>query len=150
MIEICLQNIDDILLVNKYKDIVSRIELNSALELGGLTPSINLLKEVRKMTDIKIISMLRPRGGDFVYSDLEFKLIIKQFKSIIKYCDGVAFGALNEDGQIDIKKTKKIISLCKKYNKEFVFHRAVDETKDYISSIKKIDELGATRILTSD
>ncbi|WP_068267776.1 copper homeostasis protein CutC [Caviibacter abscessus] len=147
-IEICLQNIDDIILVNKY-ECISRIELNSAIEVGGLTPDINLLKNARKVSNKKIISMIRIRSGNFIYTDNEFEIMLESAKNIINYCDGLAFGALNEDLTIDVEKTKKIINLCRENNKEFVFHRAIDIVKDYKKSIELLDKLGVDRILTS-
>lgn len=148
-IELCLQNIDDILIAEKYKHMISTIELNSSLQLGGLTPSIEFIKMARKYTSIKLISMLRPREGNFVYSDLEFELICNSVEDILKYCDGIAFGALLSDGSIDIVKTKKILDICKNNGKQFVFHRAIDECNDYFNCVKLLDDLGVDRILTS-
>lgn len=147
-IEVCLQNIEDVLLVNDY-ECVGRIELNSALEIGGLTPDLSLLKSARKVSNKKIISMLRLRSGNFIYSYKEFEIMLESAKEIIKYCDGIAFGALNEDLTIDVEKTKKIIDLCHGHAKEFVFHRAIDVVADYKKSVYLLDSLNVDRILTS-
>lgn len=149
MVELCLENLEDIYIAEKNKDIVKRIELNSALSIGGLTPNIELLKKAKRITNIPIICMLRLRAGNFIYSNEEMDIMIKDAKKLIKYCDGLAFGALNENLEIDEEKTKKILDICLENRKEFVFHRAVDLTKNYFNSIKQLDCLGVTRILTS-
>lgn len=149
MFELCIQNIDDVVIAEKYKKIINRIELNSAIEVGGLTPDIEILKIAKQKTTIPIIAMLRVRSGDFIYTDLEFVAMYESAKNLLKYADGIAFGALNDDNTIDIDKTKKILNLCKKYKKEFVFHRAIDVSKNYLENIKMLDNMGVDRILTS-
>lgn len=147
-IEICVANIDDIEILNNYN--IARIELNQALSVGGLTPSYNLVKEALKISKHKIITMLRPREGDFNYSDNEFNLIIKDATTFLELgVDGIVFGFLNKDKSIDIFKTKKLINLAKKYNKEAIFHRAIDVSNNYIENIKLLTEMGIDRILTS-
>lgn len=150
-LEICIDNIEDIKICNKYAKYISRIELNMALSAGGLTPTLELLKEARKLLDpsIKIMCMIRIRSGHFYYSDWEFNVMKKDAISLIKYCDGLVFGALNSDNSIDIQKTKEIIKICKEFNKEFVFHRAIDVTKDYFKSLEILENLKIDRLLTS-
>ncbi|WP_156286437.1 copper homeostasis protein CutC [Oceanivirga salmonicida] len=151
MLEICIDNIEDIKICNEYKDIIGRIELNSSLNDGGLTPTLSLLKNARKLcnNNISIISMLRLRAGDFYYTDDEFNVMYEDAIEILKYADGIAFGALNKDDSIDLEKTQKILDLCRKNNKEFVFHRAIDVTKDYFKSIKLLNDIRIDRVLTS-
>ena len=149
MLEVCLQNIDDIEILNRYRDIVGRIELISAIEVGGLTPSIEMLKIVKEKTDIPIMSMLRCRAGDFYYTENEHKLHEESLKNLLEYTDGIVFGSLTRENKINVEQTKKILEITKKQNKEFVFHRAIDCTENYEESIKILDELGTTRILTS-
>ncbi len=151
MLEICIDNINDVKTCNEYKDIIGRIELNSALIAGGLTPTMNLLKNTRKLLDnnISIISMIRLRSGDFYYTDEEFNIMYEDAKEILKYSDGLAFGALNKDDSIDIEKTKKILDLCRSQHKEFVFHRAIDVCDDYFKAINILNGLRVDRVLTS-
>ena len=149
MFELCIQNIDDVIIAEKYKKIINRIELNSAIEVGGLTPDLEILKIAKQKTTIPIIAMLRVRSGNFIYTDLEFLAMYESAKNLLKYADGLAFGALNEDDTIDIDKTKIILNLCKEYKKEFVFHRAIDVSKNYLENIKMLDNMGVDRILTS-
>lgn len=147
--EICLQNIDDIDIVNRYKDIVDRIELVAGIEVGGLTPSVELLKEIKKKTEIPVMAMLRCRAGNFYYTESEHRLHKKMLDNLLVYADGIVFGSLTEKNLINIKQTKEIFEITKKANKEFVFHRAIDCTEDYENSVILLDELGVTRILTS-
>lgn len=149
MFELCIQNIDDVIIAEKYKKIINRIELNSAIEVGGLTPDLEILKIAKQKTTIPIIAMLRVRSSNFTYTDLEFLAMYESAKNLLKYADGLAFGALNKDDTIDIDKTKIILNLCKEYKKEFVFHRAIDVSKNYLENIKMLDNMGVDRILTS-
>lgn len=149
MIELCLENIEDVYLADKNRDIVKRIELNSALSVGGLTPNLEILKKAKKITDIPIICMIRLRAGNFIYSKEEMDIMVKDANRYIKYCDGLAFGALDNEFNVDLKNTLKILNICKKNNKEFVFHRAIDITNNYFDNIKLLDGINVNRILTS-
>ncbi|VWL85803.1 copper homeostasis protein CutC [Oceanivirga miroungae] len=151
MLEVCIDNIEDIKLCNKFKDIISRVELNQALLLGGLTPSLEFIKKARKLLDenIQLVSMIRLRSGDFNYTKEEFNIMYEDAKKILKYTNGIVFGALNKDFKIDIEKTQKMIELCKKDNKDFVFHRAIDVANDYFKSIDLLENMKVKRILTS-
>lgn len=149
-IEICLGNIQDVKKLNGLG--IDRIELNSALELGGLTPSLNTLIKAKEDTDIKIICMVRTRGGDFCYTDDEYDVMFKDAKLMLENkADGIVFGFLNKDKTINIEKTKKMINLIHSYgNKEAVFHKAFDEMDgDIFEDTKTLVDLGIDRILTS-
>lgn len=147
-IEICLGNIQDVEVLNNYP--IDRIELNSALELGGLTPSINTLVEAKKKTDIKIVCMTRCRGGGFIYTDDEYEVMFKDAEMMLKNgADGIVFGFLNSDKTINIEKTKEMIELIKSFNKEAIFHKAFDEIEDVDNASKILRDLGIDRILTS-
>ena len=116
MIEICCGSYEDAL--NAYYGGAKRIELNSALYLGGLTPSVASLKLIKETTDLKVICMVRPRGGGFCYSDSEFKQLLGEAKDLLENgADGLAFGFLRENREIDLEKTKILISLIKDYKK---------------------------------
>lgn len=148
MVEICCGSYEDAR--NAYLGGAKRIELNSALHLGGLTPSIASLTLTKKNTDLKVICMVRPRGAGFCYNDIEFEQIMEDAKVLLENgADGLAFGFLNKDYTIDINKTKTIVELIKKYNKEAVFHRAFDCVKDPIKSIEVLIEAKIDRLLTS-
>ncbi len=146
-IEICTGSYLDGL--NAYKGKAKRIELNSALHLGGLTPTIASLKLLKQDTDLEIICMVRPRAGGFNYTDNEFRQMCLEAKLLLENgADGIAFGILNNEFQID-DRNKELLSIIKKYNKEAVFHRAFDQTNNPYLSIEKLIELGFDRVLTS-
>ncbi len=148
IIEVCCGSYEDAL--NAYRGGATRIELNSGLHLGGLTPSLATLILTRKNTDLKIISMVRPRGAGFHYTDEEFEVMKEDALLLMEHgSDGLAFGFLTEDAEIDVKKTKQLINIVKEYNGEVVFHRAFDCVKDPYKSIETLIELGVDRVLTS-
>ena len=148
IIEICCGSYEDAL--NAYHGGAKRIELNNALHLGGLTPSLATLKLTKKNTNLKVITMVRPRGAGFCYNEIEFEVMKEDAKSLLENgADGIAFGCLNKDGSICIKQTKEMIEIIKSYQGEVVFHRAFDCVEDPYTSIELLIELGVDRILTS-
>jgi len=125
-----------------------RIELCENLEIGGVTPSQSLLKQVSEELNIPAFVLIRPRGGDFVYSKDEFETM----KSDILICKqlgfhGIVSGVLNTDLTIDIERTAELIALSKPL--EFTFHRAFDELINPEESLEQLVNIGANRILTS-
>lgn len=91
-----------------------RIELNSALHLGGLTPTVGSLILTKRNTNLKVVTMVRPRAGGFCYSDEDFEVMIMDTLFMLENgADGIAFGCLTEDGEIDVEKSKKIIHMTK-------------------------------------
>ncbi len=125
-----------------------RIELCDNVHEGGTTPSFGFLKRAREMVSIDLYPMIRPRGGDFLYSDDEFA-IMKQDIKICKElgCDGVVFGLLNTDGTVDKPRTAQLVELA--YPLGVNFHRAFDRTRDCFEAMETLIEIGCERILTS-
>ncbi|WP_323090444.1 copper homeostasis protein CutC [Allobaculum sp. JKK-2023] len=148
VVEVCTGSYEDCLAAaNGGAD---RVELNSALALGGLSPTEATLKAVKRDTDLQVICMVRPRAAGFHYNDLEKKIMFEEARSFLANgADGIAFGFLEEDGQIDQEATRKMIDLIHHYGKEAVFHRAIDVTPDYEKAFEILCELGADRVLTS-
>ena len=147
-IEICINNIDDAIKASKYP--IDRIELNSAIELGGLTPSLETLKALKGMIKPKICCMARPRGGDFFYTENEFEVMLKDAENLLKAnADGIVFGFLNEDNTIDTERTRIMSDLIHSYRKEAIFHKAFDETPDQIQACQDLISCYIDRILTS-
>ncbi|PXY42057.1 copper homeostasis protein CutC [Flavobacterium cheongpyeongense] len=125
-----------------------RIELCENMQLGGTTPNYVLTVRVREKLSIKMHVIIRPRGGDFVYSDeeiAEMKQDLKQFKKL--GVDGFVFGILNEDGSINKKKNQELVNLA--YPLSCTFHRAFDVVKNVEQSLEDIIECGFKTILTS-
>lgn len=148
IIEICCGSYEDAL--NAYHGGVKRIELNSALYLGGLTPSVGTLRLVKQNTDLKVIVMVRPRGAGFCYSEADFEVMKADTKFLMENgADGIAFGCLDENGNIHKEQTQEIIGIIKKYNGEVVFHRAFDCVKNPYESMEILIAMGVDRVLTS-
>lgn len=148
MIEICCGSYYDAL--NAYKGGAKQIELNSALALGGLTPSLATLQLVKKETPLKVVAMVRPRAGGFCYSPTDFQVMMADAKHFLEHgADGIAFGFLTEDFQINLEQTRAMIALIHAYQKEAVFHRAIDVAQNYLEAIGILIDLGVDRILTS-
>jgi len=146
LLEICCGSIDDARQAQAGG--AQRIELCSALFLGGLTPSIGTLQYARRQLSIPIMAMVRPRGGGFRYTDAEFATMEYDAEVFIaKGADGLVFGILKADGSIDVARTKRLREIAG--NKQTVFHRAFDVTPDPFRALDELVNLGITRILTS-
>ncbi len=125
-----------------------RIELFENLGEGGCTPSYGMLALVKEKINIPVHVMIRPRGGDFIYSDYELEIM----HSDIAVCKqlgfpGVVFGTLDAQAGIDIDKCKELLSACT--GMKVTFHRAFDRAKDLRKSAQQLIDLGFHRILTS-
>ena len=127
-----------------------RVELCDNLAEGGTTPSLSQIEKSRQLTDIQLNILIRPREGDFLYSDLEFEIMKRDIHHCgHRGCDGVVFGILNNDGSIDKKRNKELLDIARKYGMNATFHRAFDRCKDLFSSLEDIVELRFDHILTS-
>jgi copper homeostasis protein len=150
VVEICCGSYYDCL--QAYKGKADRVELNSALYMGGLTPSIASLVLTKKNTDLKVICMARPRGAGFCYEKEDFETILLDIKTLMESgADGIAFGCLNDTGNINVLQTKQAVNLIKSYgkDKEVVFHRAFDCVSNPLEAAETLIKLGVDRILTS-
>lgn len=125
-----------------------RIELCAALEIGGLTPSHAQISRARERIRIPMYVLIRPRGGDFVYDDLEFETMLKDIETCVSIgCDGVVVGALDESGYIDMQRCAAMIAAAGKLG--VTFHRAFDVSRDLRHALENIIALGCERVLTS-
>lgn len=148
IIEVCCGSVEDV--INAEKGGADRVEFNSALYLGGLTPSLASLIYLKEHVSIPLICMVRTRGAGFTYSQEDIEVMCMDAELLLKNgADGIAFGALNADRTIDVEANKKLIDITHRYNKEFVFHRAIDCVDNPIESIETLIQLGCDRILTS-
>lgn len=147
-VEICCGSYYDAL--QAWKGGARRIELNSALYLGGLTPSLGTLLKVKRETGLQVICMVRPRGAGFCYEIEDFETMLEDARILLENgADGIAFGCLNKAGQIDKQQTEQMVKLIKKYEKEAVFHRAFDCVSNVDQSMKYLIAVGIDRVLTS-
>ena len=125
-----------------------RIELCANLAEGGTTPSYAHIKKCREAFDVLIYPIIRPRGGDFLYSKDEFAIMENDIRLCKELgCDGVVIGLLNMDGTIDIIRTAEILELA--YPMGVTFHRAFDRCKDPFIALEELIDIGCERILTS-
>lgn len=124
-----------------------RIELCDDREAGGTTPPLSWLATVKKHITVPIFVMIRPRGGDFHYSELEFarmKTNIQDFKPLV---DGYVFGMLKEDRKVDMARTAELVGLA--HPLPCTFHRAFDETPNAFEAVEDVISAGCRAILTS-
>ena len=129
---------------------VKRIELNSALYLGGLTPSTGTLKLVKKDTNLQVITMVRPRGAGFCYLEEEYSAMKEDVNCLMENgADGIAFGILTKEKEIDKEKVKELTDYIHSYHGSAVFHRAFDCTPDPYQAIETLIALKVDRVLTS-
>jgi copper homeostasis protein len=146
LLEICCGSIDDA--IQAEKGGADRVELCSALFLGGLTPSIGTIKEAKRRLKIPVMVMVRPRGGGFCYTEAEMATMERDAEAAIDGgADGVVFGILEGDGKIDERRTTRMRQVIGK--RQAVFHRAFDVTPDPFKALEQLVDLGITRVLTS-
>lgn len=125
-----------------------RIELCQELSVGGITPSFGLLKKVIEELDVPVFVLIRPRSGNFVYSDDEFQIMKNDIQACKDLgCKGIVSGVLKPDNTLDEERTKILIDLAKPLS--FTFHRAFDEVKNPKEALLQLIELSANRVLTS-
>lgn len=148
LFEVCAGSVQDC--INAQLGGADRVELNSALHLGGLTPSLAMLRLVKEKTSLKVVCMDRPRAAGFCYDDVEIETMFEDAKILLENgADGISFGFLNSDATINVTETKKMVELIHQYQKEAVFHRAFDCVDDPMHAIKQLIDCGVDRILTS-
>ena len=134
--------------INAQKAGANRVELCAGLMEGGTTPSTGMIKAVRSAVNLDMFVIIRPRGGDFLYTDEEFEVMCTDIiEARQNGADGIVSGALTAYGEIDTEKTKKMAELA--YPLPFTFHRAFDMCKDPFSALEQLIELNVARILTS-
>lgn len=145
--EICANSVESCLAAQEGG--ADRVELCAGIPEGGTTPSYGEIKLARKLlTKTKLHVIIRPRGGDFLYTPLE----LERMEEDIRICrelgvDGVVFGCLTEEGEIDREANRRLVELARPMS--VTFHRAFDRTADPMKALEDIISLGCNRILTS-
>jgi copper homeostasis protein len=146
LLEVCVASLSDALAAEAAG--ADRLELNCALSEGGLTPSLGLLVEVKAAVGVQVIVMARPRPGGFSYADAEFAVMRRDIDLALTHgADGIAFGALHEDGRVDVDRCKQIVGQIGV--RESVFHRAFDVVPRPAEALEQLIDLGVKRVLTS-
>ena len=145
-LEIACFNIEAAKIAQEYG--ADRVELCAEMELGGTTPSIEDIKSTRELLTIELNVMIRPRGGNFVYSPDEFMQMKKDIEDIKALgVDGLVFGILNEDNTVNVAQNKELVELA--YPLPCTFHRAFDDISDIEISLEEVIACGFKTILTS-
>lgn len=148
MLEICCGSYYDG--VQAAKGGAKRIELNSGLHLGGLTPSLGTLELIKENCPVKVIAMVRPRGGGFCYCNEDFEVMKRDAGLLMSHgAKGIAFGCLNPDATINQSRNEALIYIIHSYGGEAVFHRAFDCTHYPHRSMEMLINMGVDRVLTS-
>lgn len=148
LIEVCCGSADDVIQAKLAG--ADRVELNSDLFHGGLTPTIGSLRVAKRETGLPVMTMIRPREGGFCYTAAEFSVCMEDAKALLAAgADGLVFGFLHEGGRIDLERTRALTQLALDAGKEAVFHRAIDVVPDWREAIDQLAALSVTRILTS-
>lgn len=125
-----------------------RVELCDNLLEGGTTPSYGQIALAKELLHIQVYPIIRPRGGDFVYSDLEFEIMKKDILNCKSLnCEGVVFGILTDNGSVDLERCKLLVDLA--YPMAVAFHRAFDVSNNLFKALEDIIGLGFERVLTS-
>lgn len=146
ILEICCASVADA--VEAEKGGADRVELCSALYVGGLTPSIGLILEAKARLTIPVMAMVRPRPAGFCYTPTEMDVMIRDTEAALNAgADGIVFGTLHSDGTVDVERSRRICDLIGR--RESVFHRAFDVTPDPFRALDELIDLGITRVLTS-
>ena len=147
-IELCIETFAEAQLASEYK--LDRVELCSALEVGGLTPGYGSIKQVSAIQDIETHVMIRPRPGDFVYSDQEIEIMIQDIQTAADLgASGVVLGVLNKANAPDLETLAQFVKQANDLDLEITFHRAFDLIDSPLDALRDLTKLGFDRILTS-
>ncbi len=144
--EICVDSPEGVIAARDGQ--ADRVELCDNLFEGGTTPSIGAIKMARRVGGIKLHVIIRPRGGDFLYSDVEFETMRMDIEAArTSRVDGIVIGLLTADGNIDKERTTELVTLARPMS--VTFHRAFDVCRDPLTALEDLIEIGVDRVLTS-
>ncbi|GAD81159.1 copper homeostasis protein CutC [Vibrio ezurae] len=145
-IEVCVDNIES--LTTAIHAGATRIELCSSLALGGLTPSYGFMLQAKQHSTLPVYAMIRPRQGDFLFSDADVAIMLEDIKAAKKaQLDGIVIGILTTKADIDYPACKRLVEAAEGMG--VTFHRAIDQCKDVQQALEDIIALGCERVLTS-
>jgi len=147
-VEVCVDSVETAITAEKSHAV--RVELCADLYNGGTTPSYGMIHNVRNNIRIPLFVLIRPRGGDFCYSEADFNVMLFDIEMCSKLkVNGVVFGVLQANGDVDITRTKIFVEKARLFGMSVTFHRAFDMTRDPFSALQTLIDLGVDRVLTS-
>ncbi len=146
VLEICVESVDHAVAAERGG--ADRIELCSDLSSGGITPSAGLMQTARRQVRIPIHALIRPRPGDFCYSDYELEIMRSDILAAKQFgMDGMVLGILQENTRVDVDRTKALVKLA--HPLPVTFHRAFDASEHLETALDDVMQTGASRVLTS-
>lgn len=147
-LEVCANSVQSAIAAQRGGAI--RVELCSNLSDGGTTPAKSQIELTRANIEIDLNVIIRPRGGDFFYDDLDFETMQKDIRLCGELqCDGVVIGILDAKGNIDIERNRILVDLARRYGLSVTFHRAFDRCDNLHKALDDVIKLGCDRVLTS-
>jgi copper homeostasis protein len=146
VLEICVESVDHAVAAERGG--ADRLEFCSDLSSGGITPSLELMQNARQRVSVPIHVLIRPRAGDFLYSDPELEVMRHDIQAA-KQCkmDGIVLGILHENNRVDVERTQALVELARPL--PVTFHRAFDASANLETALEDVIQTGASRILTS-
>lgn len=146
VLEICTGNIESVIAAAKAG--AERVELCSALDVGGVTPSLGMMQWTHStFPELKVQLLIRSRGGNFVYDKADLETMLIDIRKALPYVNGIVCGALTNEGDIDIEALRLMMAAAN--GKPVTFHRAFDRCRDPKKALEQLIDAGCTRILTS-